>query len=210
MLLSALQGHQYERVAYDSNGTLTDRAVLSIGRLTMEAGELSVPLTGEVYENDAIARRFSSTWTCAPEAGAMLMSILVFGEQLGKPRLRLVTTGAPLVYPTEVPASGMLPDLTLEMRVQQGFLRFLGARTRITMSDRRIAFSPAAVTEGAATRTYTITSRVELRAYAWGIRVRRTPFQGEETVDPEGGLLRHVLRREDGGYSALRRLSPAS
>ena len=208
MLLSLLQGHRYERVTYDARGKLTDRAVLVIGRITMDAGELSVPLNVEVYKGDAVERRFSSTWTCASEASAMMMSVLVFGEDAGKPRLRLESTGAPLVYPAQVPPSGRLPDVSVDVRVRQGVLGFLGARSRTTFSDRRIAATPRALNGESAKRAYSITSRVEFRAYAWGVRVRRTRFRSEETVDPEKGLLQHVLRSEDGGYSALRRLSP--
>ena len=119
-------------------------------------------------------------------------------------------TGAPLVYPAQVPPSGMLPDVSVEVRVRQGVLGFLGARSRTTFSDRRIAATTWALNGESAKGAYSITSRVEFRAYAWGVRVRRTRFRSEETVDPEKGLLQHVLRREDGGYSALRRLSPTS
>ena len=134
-------------------------AVLVIGRITMDAGELSVPLNVEVYKDDAVERRFSSTWTRAPEASAMMMSVLVFGEDAGKPRLRLESTGAPLVYPAQVPPSGRLPDVSVDVRVRQGVLGFFGARSRTTFSDRRIAATPKALNGESAKRAYGTLSR---------------------------------------------------
>lgn len=206
MLLGMLAGHRYERVTVDAKGALVDKSVLDIGRITRDAGELSVPLRVAVYKDDALQKEFTSTWTCAPDASSMVMSILVFGTDLDQPRMRLETKGSPLAYPSGLPPSGALADLSIELKVKQGFLRVFGARTRITLSERRITTDSSGSPPG----TYTIVSRVELRAYAWGLRIKRARFTSEETISPSEGLLRHVLRREDGGYSELRLVSPAT
>lgn len=134
------------------------------------------------------------------------MAILVFAGDLDKPSMRLEATGAPLIYPAAVPGSGMLPDVSVDVKVRQGVLRVFGARTRITLAVRRVAAAPPVPEAALPAGVYTIRSRAELRAYAWGIRVRRVRFESEELVDPDEGVLRHVLTREDGSYSALRRL----
>ncbi len=93
----------------------------------------------------------------------------------------------------------------MDVKVRQGVLRIFGARTRVPLAERRIALASVPPDAALPTRVYTITSRAELRAYAWGIRVRRTRFESEELVDPTEGVLQHVLTREDGSYSSLRR-----
>lgn len=202
MLLSALEGHRYERVSYDAEGRVEERATIDIGALQFDGTEVSVPLDVEVHKDGTVARRFSTRWTCARRGGDMMMAVLVFSDDLDKPSMRLETAGTPLIYPREVPASGALPAVSVEVKVRQGFLCVLGARTRITLADRRIAPPDG----GSPRRRYTIKSRVELRAYALGIRVRRVRYTSEETVDPREGILQHILRRDDGSYSALRRL----
>lgn len=97
--------------------------------------------------------------------------------------------------PARAPDSGLPPDISVEVKVRQGVLRVFGARTRITLADRRIAAAPVAALP---TGVYPITSRAELRAYALGIRVRRARFESEELVDPNEGALPHILTREDG------------
>lgn len=206
MLLWALQGHRYERVSYDAKGRVEERATIDVGRLEVDGDQVSVSMEGEVYKNDAPGRRFSTRWTCTRRGGDMVMAILVFAGDLDKPSMRLETTGAPLIYPAGVPDSGMLPDVSVDVKVRQGVLRIFGARTRITLAERRIAAAPAAPQPALPAGVYSITSRAELRAYAWGIRVRRIRFESEELVDPTEGVLQHVLTREDGSYSALRRL----
>jgi hypothetical protein len=202
MLLSALEGHRYERVSYDADGRAEERATIDVGSVEFDGAEVSVPLEVAVEKDGAVARRFTTRWTCAPRAGDMVMAILVFSDDLDKPSMRLETAGTPLIYPREVPASGRLPDASVEVKVRQGMLRVLGARTRITLTDRRIELLDGESTP----RRHTIRSRIEVRAYAMGIRVRRVRYTSEETVDPKAGILQHILRREDGSYSALRRL----
>jgi hypothetical protein len=203
MLLQTLQGHRYERVSYDAKGRVEERAVIDVGPLQDDGDSISVSLDVEVQKDGSIARRFSTRWACERRGGDMLMAILVFSEDLDKPSMRFETTGSPLVYPREIPSSGVLPDASVEVKIRQGVLRFFGARTRITFTERRVTPAEA----GASRRAYTVTSRIELKAYAWGIRVRRVRFTSEETVDPEAGVLQHILRREDGSYSALRRVT---
>lgn len=205
-LMSAVEGHRYERTTVDSTGALVERAVLDVGRITRNAGELTVPLTVAVYKNNRLERRFSSEWSCAPEAGSMIMSLLVFGEDASKPRMRLEMMGTPLVYPRDVESDRALPDLSMELKVKQGILQMFGARTRISITERRVAKAATLTDATFANGAYTITSRIEIRAYAWGIRVKRVRFESEETISPEEGLLRHVLRREDGGSSVLKRV----
>jgi hypothetical protein len=205
MLLSALQGRRYERVSYDAEGRVEERAMIAAGRLEINGDEVTLPLEVDVSRGDGVGRRFSTRWTCAPQAGDMATAILTFSDDLDKPSMRLETTGDALMYPRDVPSDETLPDVSVDVKVRQGFLRILGARTRITLTDRRIEPVPSA-SGGLAPEAYTITSDIDFRAYAWGIRVRRARFESEETVDPREGLLRHVLRREDGGYSELQRL----
>ena len=202
-LLWALQDHRYERVSYDAKGRVEERATIDVGRLEVDGDQMNVPLDVEVFTDDAPSRRFSTRWTCTRREADMVMAILVFAGDLDEPSMRLETSGAPLIYPAGVPDSGLLPDISVEVQVRQGVLRIFGARTRITLADRRIAAAPeAALPTGA----YTIRSRAELRAYALGIRVRRVRFESEELVDPGEGILKHILTREDGSYSALRRI----
>jgi len=47
----------------------------------------------------------------------MVMAILVFAGDLDKPSMRLETIGAPLIYPAGVPDSGMLPDISVDVKV---------------------------------------------------------------------------------------------
>lgn len=203
LVLWALQGHRYERVSYDANGRIEERASIKVGRLEVDGDQMRVPLDVEVYRDDAPTRRFSTRWTCTRREADMVMAILVFAGDLDKPGMRLETIGAPLIYPAGVPDSGLLPDIAVEVMVRQGVLRIFGARTRITLTDRRIAAAPEAALPAGA---YTIRSRAELRAYALGIRVRRVRFESEELVDPGEGILKHILTWEDGSYSALRRI----
>jgi hypothetical protein len=81
MLLWALQDHRYERVSYDANGRVEERATIDVGRLEVDGDQVSVPLDVEVYKDDAPSRRFSTRWTCTRRGGDMVMAILVFAGE---------------------------------------------------------------------------------------------------------------------------------
>jgi len=213
MLLTALEGRSFERVRTDRAGRESGRARLDVGRLETGAAGTRLAVTITLYESDGRERRLSSSWSCEPAQAGMTMYALVFAPELAKPRLRVESEGDPIVYPQTLPEGGKLPDLSLELRAQGGFLSLLGARSRIAVRDRRATMGTPSGGSSATDASYVIRSRIDARGYAAGIRVRHVEYLSAETVDPATGLVEQTLKAEDGTVWTLRRLpadEPAS
>lgn len=204
MLLSALEGHTYERVSYDSRGSVKERERIIVGRLETDSNGVSVPVDIETINDGRADGRYTMRWTCAPEAADMVMDLLIFSGDGPKASKHFVTLGPPIDFPQHPSPSDSLPELTMEMDARKGVAGLLGGHTRISMTNRRVT----ATSEDSArtSKAYVIRSQVELRKYALGIRVSRAQYESVETFDPEQGLLEHVLKRSDGSYTELRRL----
>jgi hypothetical protein len=117
-------------------------------------------------------------------------------------RVEVRLTGGEIAYPARVARLDTLQDVSLEARVEQGVLGFLGSKSRLRLQDR--VARPLA--ESSQQDAYLVTEALHMRFYVLGIKVRERTYRIEETIDPARGLLKQGLRAADGSSVTLERL----
>ena len=196
MPLLLIEGNRYERRTLDEQGRLQKTQELEVGSIRQADGEIEVAVT--VIGSDEAGGSTDTVRTtirCRVENADMVMSVLALVGAEGR-RVRVRVTGGEVLYPSS-PVAGSLPPVSLEATVEQGVVGFLGGRSRIALRDRTVQPTqgpPAA---------YTLASRLDLKFYVLGVRVRSQSYRMEEIVTPNRGLARQVLTASDGSSVVL-------
>jgi hypothetical protein len=196
MPLLLIEGNRYERRTLDEQGRLQKSQELEVGSISQTDGEIEVAVTVVGSDEDGgPADTVRTTIQCRVEDADMVMSVLALVGAEGR-RVRVRVTGGEILYPSS-PVAGSLPPVSLEATVEQGVVGFLGGRSRIALRDRTVqpAQGPSAA--------YTLASRLDLKFYVLGVRVRSQSYSMEEAVALDRGLLRQVLTAPDGSSVEL-------
>lgn len=199
MFLREISGHRYERQTIGPDGSPTGREHIEVGRLRRRGDSVQLPVDITVYEaNGDIGKRLRSVWTCRADRERMIMPVVfLLGKQ--DSTMRLTVRGDPILYPRRPPAR--LDDIELRVEPEAGLFSFLGGRSVVRITNRRVEAAEAGSPPG-----YTIIENVELKVFALGIPFRTTRLDSKEVIDPGLGLVRQTLRYADGSRSVIRRL----
>jgi hypothetical protein len=207
MPLQLFEGNEYERRVFTPDGVAEGVQRITIGTITEVGDELEIPVTSHGFdEAGQPSDSVHTTIRCRPEDAGMVMNILALVQQEGRD-IRLRLRGGAVLYP-DTAAAGPLPDVTLEASVEEGVVGFLGGRSQIVLNERTVTLEPEGEVSSAA-GSYEIASRIELKFYVLGIRVRSKRYDARETISPERGLLRLELTSEGGGVAVLTRVTSA-
>lgn len=198
MALAMVAGKRYERRSFGTDGELDGVQRIEVG---------GVERVGEYVEVEVLSRAFNPDGTpgdtvrtsirCRPREAGMIMDILALVHPEGR-SVRVRLEGGEVLYPPDA-GTGTLAPVTLEARVEEGVLGFLGGRSRIVLTGRTVdaADGPPG--------SYRLRSRLELQFFVLGVRVRSKRFEVVETVESGAGLQRQVLTAEDGSFVSLTR-----
>lgn len=201
MPLALVEGSRYTRRTVDAQGEEEACQTLEVGRVAVTGDEMAATLAVRPCASATGADDVSQTTIrCQVEDAEMVMNVVALLGPEGR-NLRLRVTGGALLYPGPPTEPTALDDVAMEADVVSGTLGFLGGRSRIDVEDRLMRPSATAAPTGA----YTITETIRLRAYVLGVRVKSTRYRAEETLLPDGRLVRQVLTNPNGGTITLDR-----
>ena len=85
-----------------------------------------------------------------------------------------------------------LGDIELEMSFDSGLLNFFGSKSVIKIYDRTL--------EGNKTN---INSKINIKAYAWGIRIKQLNYTVNEKLNGNGLLTFQKFTEEDNSYFTM-------
>jgi hypothetical protein len=195
------EGNRYERRSVSADGELESVQRITVGDVVERDGLIEVLVVSHGFDldgqpSDSVHTRIS----CRPDGADMVMNLLALVQPDGRD-IELSLKGGTILYP-QSPEPGPLPDVVLEASVEEGVVGFLGGRSQIVLGERTVILAPD-TGELDSPGAYAITSRIELKFYVLGIRVRSKRYDAQETVSGERGLLRLVLTSEDGSSMTL-------
>ncbi len=207
MPLFLVEGNRYERRSFDADGTLEEVETLEIGQLSQLAEELEITVVSRSFLPSGEATdSVRTTIRCQPEGANMVMNLFALIKPEGR-SVRLRFEGGEINYPT-TPTPTSLPDISLEARVEEGVVGFLGGRSQIVISNRTLTDDIAGGAGNSELQdAYSITSRIEMKSYVLGIRMRSRSYESIETVSPDRGLIRQRLTADDGSTTSLELVS---
>lgn len=203
-LLYKIEGHTYEHRSFDPHGELKGRERIEVGELRHPDDHVVTPIEITIFEvpQGTVKQRIEMKLS-APDHPSHVLHVLAFLGRKDK-SLEMEVTEKGDLYPEKPHDGQTLPDLTLRMRLEKGFLSFLGAGTKVRITDRTVHVLDS--DDGA----YEIRSRIRVQMRALGIGWKTTRFDSRQVLDPDIGLVLEGLRKDDGAQQVIERLAPSS
>jgi hypothetical protein len=159
---------------------------------------MEVGITFYNYNEDGVvADTLRTTITCRADAARMAMNITALLDPANR-RYDVRVTGENLRYPRHARTHTTLPDVEMEVQVEDGMIGFLGGKSRIHVRDRRVQPSPEGI-------PFTVHETLHMRFYVLGIKVRDRTYDMEETIVAPEGVVRLVLTGPEGYRTVLER-----
>ena len=85
-----------------------------------------------------------------------------------------------------------LVDIVLEMSFDSGLLNFFGSKSIIKIYDRKLS-----------SNKNDIKSKISIKAYAWGIRIKQLNYIVNEKLNGKGLLTFQKFTEDDGSYFTM-------
>ena len=85
-----------------------------------------------------------------------------------------------------------MEDIELEMRFDSGLLNFFGSKSIIKIYDRKLKAGKN-----------TIKSKINIKAHAWGIRIKQLNYTVNEKLNEKGLLTFQKFTEEDNSYFTM-------
>jgi hypothetical protein len=211
MLLRLIEGNRYQLKDYDRKGALESSKKLEIGKIQKGDREIEVEIVVYNYDENSILQDTVRTrLACSNAAESMAMSLLAFLENSGDGVLKLGITSNDELFPADLSRNKKLKDIQMEVTVEKGVFSLFGAKSKITIRNRKLTLLDANESKGEKAQQYKLTSKMLIRAYALGINIKNIVFNVEETVDLNTGLIRQVARQARGGSFDLKLIDSES
>lgn len=87
-----------------------------------------------------------------------------------------------------------LEDIELEMSFDSGLLNFFGSKSEIKIYDRKLEIDNS---------LKIIRSKINIKAYAWGIRIKQLDYRVIEKLNGNGLLTFQKFTEADGSYFTM-------
>tara|TARA_R110002124_G_scaffold252767_1_gene418192 strand:- start:159 stop:815 length:657 start_codon:yes stop_codon:yes gene_type:complete len=192
MLIEQIAGKEVVRKAFNTDKELTAKQVFRVGELQTTGNQLSVQLQVNLFDEEGnLKDKYLTQYTCEPGKSDVLLAVFPFARQGNAAYvIEASSPGFKRLYDFDAD-DRKLENLSLEMSVESGILSFFGSKSIITINDRIVS------TTG---RGFTLTSRLTVKAYMWGVNVKTITYQVTEKLDKKRRLISQVFLEEDGSY----------
>lgn len=192
MLIEQIAGKEVVRKAFNTDKELTAKQVFRVGELQTTGNQLSVQLQVNLFDEEGnLKDKYLTQYTCEPGKSDVLLAVFPFARQGNAAYvIEASSPGFKRLYDFDAD-DRKLENLSLEMSVESGILSFFGSKSIITINDRKVS------TTGSG---FTLTSRLTVKAYMWGVNVKAITYQVTENLDKKRRLISQVFLEEDDSY----------
>lgn len=189
MLIGQISDRFVVRENYDEDGVFLNKQTFDAGEAIKVNGYYEIMVTTETFdENKKSINKYSTTYRCNPnEASIMIMAFSFSNPKSKKTGINTTSNNFKDLYDLE-----NLKNIELEMTFDSGLLSFFGSKSIIKIYDRKIDANKNL-----------ITSKINLKAYGWGILVKDLNYSVNEKLNNLGLLTFQKFTEEDGSYFTM-------
>lgn len=189
MLIGQISDRFVVRENYDEDGVFLNKQTFDAGEAIKVNGYYEIKVTTETFdENKKSINKYSTTYRCNPnEASIMIMAFSFSNPKSKKTGINTTSNNFKDLYDLE-----NLKNIELEMTFDSGLLSFFGSKSIIKIYDRKIDANKNL-----------ITSKINLKAYGWGILVKDLNYSVNEKLNNLGLLTFQKFTEEDGSYFTM-------
>ncbi|SHF41857.1 hypothetical protein SAMN05444483_10134 [Salegentibacter echinorum] len=189
MLIGQISGRDVVRKNFDKEGDFLNKQTFSSGKIIDKNGVYEIKVVTELFDKDRKSTdKYTTTYRCEPDdANVMIMAFPFSKPKSKETEINTVSENFKKLYDLE-----NLKDIELEMSFDSGLLNFFGSKSIIKIYDRKLEDGKN-----------TIKSKINIKAYAWGIRVKQLNYTVIEKLNEEGLLTFQEFTEEDNSFFTI-------
>ena len=189
MLIGQISDRFVIRENFDEEGVFLNKQTFEAGKTIEKNGYFEIEVITELFDKDKKSTdKYTTTYRCKPNEASVMVMAFPFSNPKSK-ETEINTTSKKF---KEFYDLDSLEDIELEMSFDSGLLNFFGSKSVIKIYDRTL--------EGNKTN---INSKINIKAYAWGIRIKQLNYTVNEKLNGNGLLTFQKFTEEDNSYFTM-------
>ena len=189
MLIGQISGRFVIRENFDEKGAFLNKQTFDAGKIIEKNGYYEIKVVTELFDKDKIATdKYTTTYRCKPDEASIMVMAFPFSNPKSK-ETEINTTSKKF---KELYDLKNLENIELEMSFDSGLLNFFGSKSTIKIYDRKFNNSEN-----------NINSKINIKAYALGIRIKQLNYTVNEKLNAQGLLTFQKFTEEDNSYFTM-------
>jgi hypothetical protein len=191
MLISQLSERLVTRENFDKNGNLLNKQTFEAGETINKNGYYEIKVVTELFDKDKKSTdKYTTTYRCKPdEASIMVMAFPFSNPKSKETEINTTSNNFKELYDLD-----NLENIELQMSFDSGLLNFFGSKSVIKIYNRKLEVA----------RNYnSIKSKINIKAYALGIRIKQLNYTVNEKLNDKGLLTFQKFTEEDNSYFTM-------
>ncbi|MAB56298.1 MAG: hypothetical protein CL524_01985 [Aequorivita sp.] len=189
MLIGQISGRFVIRENFDEKGAFLNKQTFEAGKTMEKNGYFEIDVITELFDKDKKSTdKYTTTYRCKPdEASVMVMAFPFSNPKSKETEINTISANFKELYDLE-----NLEDIELEMSFDSGLLNFFGSKSTIKIYDRKLDSNKKK-----------INSKINIKAYALGIRIKQLNYNVYEKLNGNGLLTFQKFTEEDNSYFTM-------
>ena len=189
MLIGQISGRVVIRENFDENGSFLNKQTFKASETIKKNGYYEIEVVTELFDkNKQSTDKYTTTYRCEPDdANVMIMAFPFSKPKSKETEINTISENFKKLYDLQ-----NLKDIKLEMSFDSGLLNFFGSKSIIKIYDRKLEDGKN-----------TIKSKINIKAYAWGIRIKQLNYTVIEKLNEKGLLTFQKFSEADNSYFTI-------
>jgi hypothetical protein len=191
MLIGQISGRVVIRENFDKEGAFLDKQTFKSEGVIKKNGYFVIEVITELFDVDKKSiDKYTTIYRCKPdEASIMVMAFPFSNPKSKETEINTTSKNFKQIYDLD-----NLEDVELQMSFDSGLLNLFGSKIAINIYDRELLIQPT---------SNIIKSKVNIKAYALGIRIKQLDYTVEEKLNKDGLLSLQKFTEDDSSYFTI-------
>ena len=189
MLIGQISGRVVVRENFDEDGDFLNQQTFEASETIKKNEYYEIKVVTELFDKDKKSTdKYTTTYRCKPDEASIMVMAFPFSKPKSK-ETEINTTSANFkeLYDLE-----NLANIELEMSFDSGLLNFFGSKSTIKIYNRKLE-----------SNKNNIKSKINIKAYALGIRIKQLNYNVIEKLNENGLLTFQKFTEEDNSYFTM-------
>ena len=189
MLIGQISGRVVVRENFDEDGDFLNKQTFEAGKTKRKNEYYEIEVITELFDKDKQSTdKYTTTYRCKPaEASVMVMAFPFSNPKSKETEINTTSANFKELYDLE-----NLANIELEMSFDSGLLNFFGSKSTIKIYNRKLD-----------SNKNNIKSKINIKAYALGIRIKQLNYNVIEKLNENGLLTFQKFTEEDNSYFTM-------
>tara|TARA_R110002050_G_scaffold271612_3_gene415148 strand:- start:37863 stop:38570 length:708 start_codon:yes stop_codon:yes gene_type:complete len=191
MLIGQISGRVVVRENFDKEGAFLNKQTFDAGEIIKKNEYYEIKVLTELFDKDKKSTdKYTTTYRCKPDEASIMVMAFPFSNPKSK-ETEINTSSNNL---KELYDLNALENIELEMSFDSGLLNFFGSKSMIKIYNRELEVGQD---------NNNIKSKINIKAYALGIRIKQLNYTVNEKLNLNGLLSFQKFTEEDNSYFTM-------